>query len=93
MCCIGHYKANVRRIRAAGLLRVPLLVWLLFLRLTPLIGSINECYCMSEIEELRQAVQALHRAVFLLDNKVRNLEATIRKAEPSPLQKDHRLSV
>jgi hypothetical protein len=48
---------------------------------------------MSETEELRRAVQALHRAVFLLDNKVRNLEANIRKAEPSPLPKAHRLSV
>jgi len=48
---------------------------------------------MSEIEELRQAVQALHRAVFPLDNKVRNLEANTKKAEPSPLPKAHRLSV
>lgn len=47
---------------------------------------------MSEIEELRQAVQGLHRAVFQLDNKVRNLEANIKKAKPSPLPKAHRLS-
>jgi len=48
---------------------------------------------MSEIDELRQAVQDLSRAVFLLDNKVRNLEANIRGAEPPPLPKAHRLSV
>lgn len=82
----------MRRIRAASLLRVPLLVWLCFQRLTPLIGSIIECYRMSEIEDLRQAVQALNRAVFLLDNKVRNLEANIKKVEAPRLPKAHRLS-
>ena len=40
---------------------------------------------MREIEELPQAVQALHRAVFLLDNTVRNLETNIKRPEPLPL--------
>jgi outer membrane murein-binding lipoprotein Lpp len=47
---------------------------------------------MSEIDELRQAVQALNLAIFQLDNKVRNLEANIKKAGQSPLPKAHRLS-